>query len=105
MLPSMCVFFFITVTFHSDFFAGKRSTLATESYNSSNNYIRQKPSVIFCVQFSTFLYICAIFYHFMNKNVQFGMAAECLWSNINYCNMMQVCATYAEIVSIYCVEG
>lgn len=63
-----CCFFLITVILHSDFFAGKRiSALATESYNSSVNYSRQKPSVIFCVQFSTFLYKCAIFYHFMNK--------------------------------------
>lgn len=62
------LFFLITVILHSDFFAGKRiSALATESYNSSVNYNRQKPSVIFCVQFSTFLYKCAIFYHFMNK--------------------------------------
>ncbi len=65
------VFFFITVILHSDFFAGKRiSPLATESYNSSINYNRQKLSVIFCVQFSTFLYKCAIFYQFMNKHVQ-----------------------------------
>lgn len=64
-------FFFITVILHYDFFAGKRiSPLATESYNSSINYNRQKPSVIFCVQFSTFLYKCAIFYQFMNKHVQ-----------------------------------
>lgn len=72
----VCVFlffvcFFRTVILYSDFFAGKRiSPLATESYNSSINYNRQKPSVIFCVQFSTFLYKCAIFYQFMNKHVQ-----------------------------------
>lgn len=67
------VVFFLFVFFNNChpsfyFFAGKRiSALATESYNSSVNYNRQKPSVIFCVQFSTFLYKCAIFYHFMNK--------------------------------------
>lgn len=44
MLPfvRVCVFvFFIAVILHSDFFAGKRiSHLASESYYSSNNYIR-----------------------------------------------------------------
>lgn len=75
----LCVcFFFITVILHSDFFAGKRiSPLAKESYNSSINYNRQKPSVIFCVQFSTFLYKCTIFDQFVNKHVQFGMDAKC----------------------------
>lgn len=80
----LCVYvcFFITVILHSDFFAGKRiSSLATESYNSSINYNRQMPSVIFCVQFSTFLYKCAIFYQFMNKMFSLG------W-------MQNVCVTF-----------
>lgn len=47
--------------------------LAKENYNSSINYSRQKPSVIFCVQFSTFLYKCAIFDQFVNKHVRFEM--------------------------------
>lgn len=71
----VCVYFFdlffITVILHSDFFAGKRIIpLAPKRYNSRANYNRQKPTVIFCVQFSTFLYKCAIFYQFMNKDVQ-----------------------------------
>lgn len=69
----MCPCVFVTVIRHFDFFAGKRiSPLATERYDSSINYNRLKPSDIFCVQFSTFLFKCAIFYQFMNKHVWDG---------------------------------
>lgn len=94
MLPSLCVIF-VTVILHSDFFAGKRiSPIATESYNSSINYNRRKPSVIFCVQFSTFLYKCAIFYQFTNKHVQFGMNGKQLHSHflclrVMFCDLLQ----------------
>lgn len=79
-------------------FAGKRiSALATESYNSSVNYNRQKPSVIFCVQFSTFLYKCAIFYQFMNKPVQWDgcrtfvivfLSVSIICRCLEWCSMM-----------------